>query len=207
MNKKQKSDAPRIRPREQAIIFAKIILGGALIAVGVQFFLVPNDMVIGGSSGLAIIFHHFTGLSTGVLIFLVNAPMFLLGLRELGLRFTLTALLGLVTSSVLVDVLALLNITVTDDLLLVSIFGGAIMGVGVGLCLSAGSSGGGTDVLARLVNKRYPKLTMGLVILLIDSSIILAGALVFREIESSLYAIISAYILKHVVDAILYKKS
>jgi len=206
MNKGRETDRQRIRPREQAMIFAKIVLGGALIALGVQFLLAPNHMVIGGVSGLAIIIHHLTALPTGALFFLINAPLFLLGLRGFGLRFTLTALFGVVVTSVLIDTMAFLDFTLTYELPLVAIFGGVIVGAGVGLTLSAGSSASGADILARLIHKRRPNMTLGLLILLIDGSVIFAGAFVFREIELSLYAIVSAYILKRVVDGILYRK-
>jgi len=189
--------------REHGITFGKIILGGALIAVGVQFFLVPNQMVIGGISGLAIILHYVTGLPTGALIFLINAPIFLLTLRSLGLRFILTALVGIVTTSILVDAMAFLGFSATHDLILVTIFAGLTIGAGVGLIIAAGSSAGGTDMIARLVHKRRPGVSIGTGILVTDGLIIIAGALVFRDIDMALYAILSAYILKRIIDLIL----
>ncbi|MCL2588645.1 MAG: YitT family protein [Oscillospiraceae bacterium] len=189
--------------REQAIIFIKVILGGAILALGIQFFFVPSSLVTGGASGLAIIFHHITGLPTGVLLFLINLPVFLVALKALGLRFVLTALLGILVTSALVDGLALLNFTVTYDLILVSIFGGVLVGAGVGLLLAAGSSGGATDILARLIHMRRPQMGLAVLILIIDTSIIITGAFVFRNLDLTLYGIIAAFVIKQVIDAIL----
>ena len=191
--------------REHGMVFGKIVLGGALIAIGVQFFLVPNQMVIGGISGIAIILHYVTGWPTGVLIFLINALIFLITLRSLGFRFILTALVGVLVTAVLVDSMALLGFAATHDLILVSIFAGVTIGAGVGLILTVGASAGGTDMIARIVHKHRPGVSLGMGILIVDGLIILAGALVFRDVDMALYAILSVYILKQVVDLILAK--
>ena len=189
--------------QKQGKRLGKIVLGGALLAIGVQFFQVPNNLVVGGVSGLAIIASHLIGISTGLLFFALNLLLFLVALPDLGFKFMLVSLLGVLISSVLIEAFSLLHFAATYDLILVSVFSGLFVGAGVGIILSADSSAGGTDAVARVIQKRLPGMTLGKVILCIDSSIIIAGALLFRQLDLTLYALISAYILKRVIDAIL----
>jgi len=192
-----------MRMRKHLWTFGQIMAGAVLLSIAIQLLLVPNNLVTGGISGLAIILHYFTGWPTGVLIFLINAPIFLFALRQLGLVFLLTALAGVAMKSILVDLLAPLGLVITEDLLLVAIYSGALIGAGVALLFRAGSCSGGVDLLSRLIRLKRPDLTIGWLILLIDGVIIIAGALVFWQIELALYAVISAYVLKRVVDALL----
>ena len=184
--------------------YGKIALGGALVAIGLQLFLIPNSMVIGGTSGLATIISYLTGLSVGVLIVLLNLPLFLLALRILGRSTVFTALIGVFVTSILVDVFAATGIVVTEDLLLVAVYGGSLVGIGCGLTISANSSVGGTDLAARLIRKKRPDMTMGRLILMIDATIVVMGSFVFGRIEIAMYAVISIFILNRIIDAILY---
>ena len=168
--------------------------------------MVPNSLVIGGISGIAIIIHHFTGWPVGVLFFAINAIAFLAALRPLGFAFIFTALVGVVTTSVLIDVLALFALVPTQNLLIVAAASGALIGVGIALIFRVGSSTGGIDIACRLIMRKWPDWTLGRLILLFDGSIILAGALVFWQIDLALYAIVSVYILKRVLDAVLYRR-
>ena len=188
---------------KQSALFGRVVLGGLMIAFGIQFFLVPNNLVIGGVSGFAIILNHLTGLPTGLLFFLINAPVFIFALRQFGFRFILISMLGIITTSILIDLIAFWGFTATNELILVAIFGGLLIGAGVGLIISVGSSAGAVDMLARLLQVKRPDLTLGHLILCIDGTIILIGALVFQQIDLALYAVISVYILKRTIDAIL----
>ena len=192
---------------KQGIVLVKIVLGGLMIAIGIQIFLVPNYLIVGGISGIAIVLNYITGLSIGFLFFTVNALVFLFALRQFGVRFVLVSLLGVAVTSVLVDSIALLGFVATQDLLLAAIFGGLLIGAGVGQILSAGSCSSGVDMLARLLRAKRPEMTFGHLILCIDGSIVLMGALVFRQVELALYAIISVYILKRAVDYTLPRTS
>jgi len=183
----------------------QILLGGTAMAVAIQMLLVPNDLVIGGISGLAIIVRHLTGWPTGVLIFLINAPIFLMALRTYGFRFLLTALFGVGVTSILVDTLALVDFVLTDSMILVAIYSGVLIGAAVALLFRAGSATGGVDILARFGHRRWPRFTLGSFILCIDGTIILFGALVFGQIELAMYAAIAAFTLKKTVDLILQR--
>ena len=191
--------------RKHAKTYGQILAGSVVVAIGVQLFLAPNQLVIGGASGIAIIVNHLTGWPTGVLIFAINLPIFLVALRQLGFAFLLTALAGVFTTSVLIDAFAFFELVFTRDLLLVAIFGGLLIGVGIALIFSAGSSTGGVDLLARLVMQKRPDMTLGRLLFLFDGTIIVAGALVFQQLDMALYAVISVYVLKRAVDGMLHR--
>ncbi|MCL2369005.1 MAG: YitT family protein [Oscillospiraceae bacterium] len=196
---------PKLSRRTLMITLGKIILGGGLNAVGIRLFLIPNDMVIGGVSGLATIIHYLSGWPAGLLIALLNAPIFLLGFLFLGRRLTLTSLVGVLTTSLLVDVLAPLNIVVTTTPLLVAVYGGLFVGLGCGILLAAGSSSGGTDFSARILEHFRPNVSIGAWILVLDVFVILLGVLVWGEIEMALYAGIAVFILIRIVDFFVYR--
>ena len=182
-----------------------ILAGGALIAIGIQLFLAPNQLIFGGISGISIIINSFTGWPIGVLIFAINLPIFLFALRQLGALFLLTAFAGVAVTSVWVEVFALLELVPTQDRLLAAIFAGLSIGIGVSLLFAAGSAGSGLDILARLILMKRPHLTLGWVILLMDMSIVIVGAFIFRQIEVALYAAISIFMLKQSIDSVLPK--
>lgn len=190
--------------RKGVLQYGKIIIGSALIAAALQFFLIPNQVVVGGASGLATILSYLTGITPGVLLILVNAPLFIMALLMLGRGFVLRALLGIVVTSVLVDVFAFLHLVVTEDLLLVAVYSGILVGVGLGLVLSAGASVGGTDLAARLIRKKRPTMTIGRLILIIDAIIVFSGSFIFGSFDLALYAVIAIYILNRIVDMMLY---
>ena len=191
--------------RKHAHTAGSILLGSVLAAIGIQLFLAPNQLVIGGASGIAIIINHLTGLPMGVLMVLINAPIFLIALRNLGWVFLLTAFAGVIITSTLVDVLAFWELVPTQNLLLAAVYAGLSIGAGVALLFRAGSSSGGMDLLARLILLKRPHLTLGWALLFIDLCIIIGGVLVFRQVEMALYAGISVFVLKRTVDAVLRK--
>ena len=182
-----------------------ILAGSVLTAIGIQFFLVQNQLVIGGISGLSIIINYFSGWPVGILIFAINAPIFLLALRHLGFLFLLTAFLGVVASSAAVAVLASLELIITEDMMLSAIFGGFFIGAGIAMLFRVGSSAGGVDIIARIILGKRPNLTLGWLMFLIDFSIIVVGVFIFREIEMALYAVISIFVLRQTVDMVLYR--
>lgn len=192
--------------RKHAIKCVKIIIGGALVSVGLQFLLIPNAMVLGGVSGLATIVHFLTGWPTGMLITMINIPIFVLALIFCGRSLVIYSFLGVITTSVLVDALAVTGFVVTDNLLLVAVYAGVLVGTGGGLMLSAGASAGGTDLAARVIHAKLPNRSLGQFILILDASIVALGALVIGRYESALFAGISVFILIRIIDYMLYDR-
>ncbi len=189
---------------EYVIQYALIALGSALFAAGFQFFLYPNSIIVGGVSGIAMIVNYLTELPVGVLTIVLNIPLFIIAWRHFGTKFIVTSLVGMLLSSVLVDLFALIKYCPTDDMLLACIIGGAIKGFGLGIIYYAGATTGGTDIVAKFVRLKFPYINFGTLILLTDAVIIIAFAVIFRKVEGAMYAVISMFVVSKVIDLVLY---
>lgn len=120
--------------------YALIILGSVLFAAGFQFFLYPNSIIVGGVSGIAMIINYLTDLPVGVMTIILNIPLFIIAWRHFGTKFIIASLVGMLLSSVLVDVFALIKYSPTNDMLLACIVGGAVKGLGLGIIYYAGAT-------------------------------------------------------------------
>jgi len=183
--------------------FLLIILGGLLQALALRTFLVPSLLVGGGISGLAQIFHYLWNLPIGVVTLLGNIPLFIIGWRFLGgPRFAVRTILAVLSYTVIVDILVELTGTapITDDLLLNSLFGGILLGVGLGLVYLGQGTSGGTDILGRILNRRFG-MSISLAYMVTDSfAVILAGF--FFGWDRALYGLIMIYLSGVAADMI-----
>lgn len=193
-----------IKPRELAVKYALVALGSALFAAGFQFFLYPNSIIVGGVSGIAMIINYLTGLPVGIMTIVLNIPLFIIAWKHFGGKFIISSLVGMLLSSVLVDVLAVVNYSPTDDMLLACLIGGAIKGLGLGLIYYAGATTGGTDIIAKFVRLRFPYINFGTIVLLTDAVIIIAFAMIFDRVEAAMYAVIAMFVVSKVIDLVLY---
>ncbi len=181
-----------------------ITLGAAIYAVGFSWFFQPNAIASGGLTGFAQIVHHIIpAIPVGITVIVLNIPLFLLGWKFIGGKLLLGSLWAMFISSVIIDVLAVLNWQPTDPIL-ASIFGGVCMGLSLGLIIQQGSTTGGTDLLARLLKLKLAWLPMGKLLLAIDLVVIVLVAIAFGEINSALYGAIAMYISSLVMDGVLY---
>ena len=184
---------------------AYIISGTVLIALGVVLFLAPNNVVTGGTPGMAILLHHiFSSVSLGTLMLIINAPLLLIGMKYLGKSFGIRTVISIVLISFFVDLfkIVLQLGPVSDDLLLVTLFGGMIVGAGVGLILRGHSSAGGSTVIARIFLDKF-NIKPSHTILGIDALIIASSAFVYNGVEPSLWSLISIYVTSRCIDMIL----
>lgn len=186
------------------IKYLMIIVGSALFAAGFQFFLYPNSIIVGGVSGIAMIINLLTKLPVGLLTIVLNIPLFIIAWRYFGTDFIVGSLVGMLLSSVFVDLFALLSISPTNDMLLACIIGGAVKGLGLGIVYYAGATTGGTDIIAKFIRLRFPYLNFGTVVLITDCFIIVAFAAIFNKVESAMYAVITMFVVSKVVDLVLY---
>ena len=189
---------------EYVIQYALIVLGSVLFAAGFQFFLYPNSIIVGGVSGIAMIINYLTDLPVGVLNIVLNIPLFILAWRHFGTKFIVSSLVGMLLSSVLVDLFALLNYCPTQDMLLACIIGGAVKGFGLGIIYYAGTTTGGTDIVAKFVRLKFPYINFGTLLMLTDAVIIIAFAVIFKKVEGAMYAVISMFVVSKVIDLVLY---
>ena len=182
----------------------KMIVGSAMAAAAFQFFTFPNSIVSGGVTGIAQIVHLLSSLPTGVLNILLNIPLFIICWRHLGARVLVGALAVMVMVSVFIDLFAVTEFVATDDPLLASVYGGVLNGAGYGLVYTTGSTGGGIDILAKLLRRKYPHINFGNFILGMNVVVVLTFAVLFRKYESCMYTMIEMFISSKVVNLLLY---
>jgi uncharacterized membrane-anchored protein YitT (DUF2179 family) len=186
--------------------YALILLGSLLQAVALRLFFVPADLASGGVSGISQLINHFTGWPIGVMILVGNIPLFLLGWRFLGgRRFALRTATAIISYSLAVDLLLYIPFFptggLTPDIVLDSLYGAVIAGVGYGLVYRARGTSGGSDILARILN-HYRAVPMTQSYLMVDSAVILAAGFVFGW-DKALYAIIVLYVSGLVAETTL----
>jgi Uncharacterized conserved protein len=176
-----------------------IILGASIVGASINSLILPNHIADGGITGVAIILHYLIGCPAGITIFLLNLPLFIIGLRIVGRRFLIYSIIGVAVLSFTLD--ATSDITVlTHDTLLASIFGGVLTGIGMGLVFRSQGSLGGTDILAIFFN-RTTQLSVGQILLGIDAMIFLVTALLLTP-ETAMYAMIYMFIATRVIDLV-----
>lgn len=192
---------------KSALNIIRILLGSAVFAVGIQWFFHPAGLLSGGVTGIAMIVNYLTKAPIGVMLLALNLPLFIIALRKYGLRFMGGSLLGTLASSLFIDLLSLVKISITTEPLLAAIYGGIITGLGLGIVYSTGSTTGGTDILAKFIREKYPYVNFGTMILVLDGVIIAAYALIFGKYENAMYTVIAVYIASRVIDLVLYGSS
>lgn len=181
------------------------ILGSTIFSLGFSLFLLPHDMSAGGISGLALVFVEVFHIgSVGTISILINLPLFLLGGLKIGKRFFLGSLLGMVLSSVLIDLFAPLAVTDLEPILCV-LYGGVICGLGLGMVFIFGTSTGGSDILIRLLKLRYRNVPIGQISLVFDAVVVILTGVVFRDVSKALYTGIAVFVTSQVIDAVIYK--
>ncbi|HOB86369.1 MAG TPA: YitT family protein [Bacillota bacterium] len=181
--------------------FLGIVLGTLLMAVALHFFLIPHRLAAGGVSGLGVLFYHLFNIPVGLTIIAVNTPIFIASYFMLGRRLVLQSILGAVLLSALVELLAYyFPMVVTDDLLLASVYGGVIMGIGLGLVFRSRGSTGGTALLSLILNKLLG-LTPGQGLFGSDLVVIALALFAFSG-EVAMYAALSLFISSWVIDVV-----
>lgn len=185
---------------------AAYITGGTLlVALGIVLFLAPNNVATGGAPGMAILLGHIIPyVSLGMLMLAINVPLLIAGMKYLGRSFGLRTIAAICLVSFFVDFFRLVIKLepVSHDLLLVTLFGGVIIGIGVGFILRGDSSAGGSTIIARILAARFG-VKPGHTILAIDAFIIIASSFVFNGIEPSLWSLISIYVTSRCINFIL----
>ncbi|MGE7695689.1 YitT family protein [Lysinibacillus sp. NPDC094177] len=185
--------------RESIVEYVYVIVGAAIIAIGFNVFLLPNQVASGGVSGISTILHGLFGWNPGFVQYAFNIPLFIAGVLFLGKKFGIKSFIGTVT---LPFIVLLTNGwgPWTDNPLLGALFGGIVVGLGIGLVFKGNASTGGTDLLAQIITK-YTGLSLGTSVLFIDGIIAISAAIVF-DLEKGLYALIGLYVTTKTIDII-----
>ena len=177
------------------------IAGAAIMAFGVASFLLPNQLSSGGVSGIATITYYLLNIPMGVMIMLINIPLFIFAGYRIGKEFFIKSLVGTVSLSVFIDILDKYP-PVTTDRFLAAIYGGVIIGIGTAIILKVGSSTGGTELIAHLIKTYNPYISMSRYLTIIDIVIVLLNVIFLGHIEIGLYSAIAIYLYGKLVDII-----
>ncbi|MDD1511430.1 YitT family protein [Priestia megaterium] len=177
-----------------------ILVGALLMAVGLEFFLVPNEVIDGGIVGISIILSHLTDVQIGFYIFALNLPFFFIGYKQIGKTFALSTLLGVIILSIATSIFHDLPV-LTGDPLLATVFGGIVLGVGVGIVIRYGGSLDGTEILAILFNKRTP-FSVGETIMFFNLFILGSAGFVFGW-DRAMYSLMAYFIAFKTIDIVI----
>lgn len=195
------------------ISYSLIVVGSFILAAGFVFFINPYNIVPGGVYGIGIVVHYLTkgmfsfwptGIPVGLFGLLLNIPLTIIGIKILGPRFGIKTVIGFVLSSVFMDLLTMLvgendPLGLASDVLMACVFGGVLVGFGLGLIFKSKATSGGSDIVAMIIAK-YTKLPLGQLMIYVDSVIVLFGLIVFKDWKIPLYSWIQIFIVGKVID-------
>jgi uncharacterized membrane-anchored protein YitT (DUF2179 family) len=187
-----------IREAKQLVM---ITIGAIIAAAGLEFFLVPNNILDGGVIGLSIIASKMTDLTMSIFLILLNLPFLYIGYRRIGAKFTLHTLYGVLVLSAFTAYFHHFE-PATDDLFLATIIGAVILGTGVGLVIRTGGALDGTEIIAILVSKKRP-VSVGQFIMIVNVFIFILAALLVFSWETAMYSIITYYIAYKMIDIVV----
>lgn len=185
--------------------FVKIVAGSAMFALGFNLFLAPNGLNAGGVSGLAMVFVKLTGFGmVGTITGLINLPLFALGGVKIGRKFFIGSLAGMLTTSVLLDGFSMIPAPDTEPLL-AALYGGLLCGLGLGVVFAAGASTGGSDIVVRLLKKKFQHVPIGIINMAFDFAVAVLTGLAFWDITKTLYSGIAIFVTGKIIDAVVYR--
>jgi Uncharacterized conserved protein len=195
-------------------IYLFIFLGSAIAAAGINLFLVPNKIAPGGVSGIATVLFYLSNgrLPVGMTMLAFDIPLYLIGYRFIGRRFIVKTMYSSITLSLLIDFSKPFFNMISEkyftssqsgDLIVFTVFGGLMMGLGLGIVFKSGATTGGTDLAAKILHTFIPKMSLGNLLMCLDGAVIVFAALSFNSIILGLYAIITIFIMSKVIDALM----
>jgi len=192
--------------------YSLIIIGSFILAAGFVFFITPHRIVPGGVYGIAIVVHYMTegvfsfwpdGFPIGLFGLILNIPLTIAAIKILGPKFGVKTIVGFVLTSVFIDGITFLredgNAALVDDILLSCVFGGVLIGFGLGLIFKSRATSGGSDIIAMIIAK-YTKLQLGKLMIYVDSTIVLLGLFAFHNWHIPLYSWVVIYITGRAID-------
>ena len=185
---------------ERFFSYIQILIGSLLGAAAYPLFMTPNRIAPGGITGIATILNHLLHWPVGTVSLVLNIPLFLIGYRSMGRIFAFRSLVATILFSVFIDVLPLQPMT--NDPLLATLYGGVLLGVGLGLILRGGATTGGSDMIARMVHKRFQFISTGSFLFAIDCAVVTAAGFLIGTTEA-LYALINIFLTAKVMDVVI----
>ena len=185
--------------------YVSITLGCALMALAFDWFYAPNELTLGGFTGIAQVINFFApALPVGVTVIVLNAPLFLMSLKRFGKRFLVRSFFAVAVNSIFIDLINAVYTFQPMDKLLGCIYGGVLVGVSLGWLLREEATTGGTELGARLLKLKFQQLPIGKLCLIIDMAVIITYSLAFRQLTPALYSAATLYISTTVLDKVVY---
>jgi len=185
---------------ERFFSYAQILIGCVIGGAAYPLFMTPNQIAPGGITGIAMILNHLLHWPVGTVSLVLNIPLFLIGFRAMGKVFTFRSLIATVFFSLFIDILPLQPLT--TDPLLGTLYGGVMLGAGLGLILRGGATTGGSDMIARMVHRRFQFISVGSFLFAIDCAVVLAAGFLIGTTEA-LYALINIFLTAKVMDVVI----
>ncbi len=195
----------KVFSKKWLIDYTLIIVGSFILASGFVLFITPYKIVPGGVYGVSIVLHYVLGTPVGLMALAFDIPLTIIGTKILGPRFGMKTVVAFVLTAFFNDGLTYLygyEPLVHGDALLSSIFGGLFLGVGLGLIFKSRATSGGSDIIAMIISK-YTRMPVGQLMIMVDSTIVLLGLIVFKDWKIPLYSLIVIFITGKVLDTIL----
>ena len=202
LNEQQEAIMERIQHRrltKKKILFRALLitLGAVMMGVGLEIFLVPNNVIDGGITGISIMLSYITGWKLGTFLFILNIPFFFIGYKQIGKTFAFSTLYGIIILSITTTLLHPVP-AFTQDILLATVFGGIVLGIGVGIVIRYGGSLDGTEILAILFNNKLP-FSVGEIILFFNLFILACAGFVFTW-DRAMYSLIAYFVAFKMID-------
>jgi len=197
-----------MKPKMKKLVknYVVIILASIIYAIAFDWLFDPNHISMGGLTGIAQIINHYVpALPPGTMVVILNIPLFILGVRARGFQLLWSSLFAMVVSSVMMDVLPLfITFQPMEDQMVACIFGGALLGLSMGMMLFVGATTGGTELAASHLKRKLVHVQIGRICLILDVLVTILYAAAFRDINMALYAGIALFISSAAMDAVIY---
>lgn len=189
--------------RTWAVDIVLFTVGSAMVAAGLVLFTIPNDIAPGGVSGLATALAFLTPVSVGIWTLLLNIPLIALAWWKLGFRPLSKTILTTLMLSAFIELFSRVLPPYSNNILLASVLGGVLCGIGMGVIFVRGATTGGTDLISLLLNRAFPNLSVGSLLLMVDTIVVVFAVFVFQNIEVALYSIVTIFATTRTIDAIM----
>lgn len=194
----------KINVKETVITFVHQVIGTALFALGINMFAAPNNIVPGGLSSLALMSNYLFGLPIGVVSLILNIPLVILSFIFLGKSSTFKTFVNILLVSIMLDVIFKNFYIYEGDVFLACLYGAVISGAGLGIVLRKDCTTGGTDIISRLVQLKYPQASLGNIILFCNAVTLILAVFVYRNLEAALYGLIFSFVSGKMIDLFIY---
>lgn len=180
------------------------LVGVIIYSLAVTVFISPNEISPGGITGIATVINFLSGIPSGILLLIFNIPILIIGFIKFGGKFIINTSAVTVILSVIMTFTERFVPTFKGDRILAAIFGGSLLGLSISIIMRHGSTTGGVDIVAKLINRKFRHITVGRIILFLDVGVVLLAVVVYGNLESALYSVVSMFLCSRIMDSMLY---